>query len=116
MRYPTVFILFLQLYNVDMTFQNNFDTIIYICKRALTIFQIITLFLPPFHHQMTKIKPLLGPLIIFVLILTKMVEFLFHLFCVTFLQLLQYKAGQRATCNKELFCPPPPPMRLKYKN
>ena len=27
MRFPTVFILLLQLYNVDMTFQNNFDTI-----------------------------------------------------------------------------------------
>ena len=27
MRFTTVFILLLQLYNVDMTFQNNFDTI-----------------------------------------------------------------------------------------
>ena len=27
MRFPTVFILLLQLYNVDMTIQNNFDTI-----------------------------------------------------------------------------------------
>ena len=26
MRFPTVLILLLQLYNVDMTFQNNFDT------------------------------------------------------------------------------------------
>ena len=31
----TVFILLLQLYNVDMTLQSNFDTIL-TCKRALT--------------------------------------------------------------------------------
>ena len=41
-RFPTVLILLLQLYYVDMTFQNNFDTIFLICKRALTFFQIIS--------------------------------------------------------------------------
>ena len=42
MRFPTVFILLLQLYNVDMTFQNNFDTLNLICKRVLTFVQIIS--------------------------------------------------------------------------
>ena len=36
-RKQTVFILLLQLYNEDMTLQNNFDTIL-TCKRALTFF------------------------------------------------------------------------------
>ena len=35
---PTLFILFLPLYNVAMNFQNNFDPINLICKRALTFF------------------------------------------------------------------------------
>ena len=43
MRLPTVFffIILLQLYNADMTFQNTFDKMILTCKRALTLFQII---------------------------------------------------------------------------
>ena len=36
-RKQTVFILLLQLYNGNMTLQNNFDTIL-TCKRALTFF------------------------------------------------------------------------------
>ena len=36
-RKQTVFILLLQMFNGDMTLQNNFDTIL-TCKRALTIF------------------------------------------------------------------------------
>ena len=42
MRLSTVFILLPHLYNVDMTFQNNFDKLILNCKRALTFSQIIS--------------------------------------------------------------------------
>ena len=75
MRFPSLFILFLQLYNVDMTFQNNL--LILNCKRALTCFQIVSSFLYP---KMTEIKPPFGPLIID--IDRQMVPLLFHLFCV----------------------------------
>ena len=46
-RKQTVFILLLQLYNGDMTLQNNFDTIL-TCKRALTFFSNnFSIFAPP---------------------------------------------------------------------
>ena len=36
MRIPTVFIILIHLYNVDMTFKNRLATINFNCKRALT--------------------------------------------------------------------------------
>ena len=38
MRFPTDFILLFQLYNVDMTFQNNFDTINFDLYESFDIF------------------------------------------------------------------------------
>ena len=48
MRFPTVFILLLQLYNVDMTFQNNVDTINFNLLECLDFFpNNFLIFAPP---------------------------------------------------------------------
>ena len=96
MRFSTVFILLLQLYNVDMIYKNSIDTIDFnLLLRELLLFSNNFLILAPRAPKMTKIKPPLGPLIISLIDIAKgMLALLFHLFFVTVLQLLQYKAGK----------------------
>ena len=91
MRFPTVFILLLQLYNVDMTFQNNFDTINFNLQEIFDFFpNNFLIFAPPCAPKMIKIKPPLGPLIIcFIDIGRRMVALHFLLFSVTVWQLCE---------------------------
>ena len=95
MRFTTVFILLLQLYNVDMTFQNNFDTINFNLLESFDIFlNKFLIFYPLAPLKRPKSTPIFASDIIFIDIGREMVALLFHLFCGTVLHLLQYKAGQ----------------------
>ena len=42
MRLPTVFVLLIQLYNVDMTFKNRFSTINFNLYESFDFFQLIS--------------------------------------------------------------------------